>query len=111
MFVCVWASRSVARAACPENCANTNREVGREDEGEEERVIEQEANWDIQPAQSETQGAFVERGEISERIREESRRNHKTCFMLATVKENCSAWRGSGKDERWEGKRGEDPHG
>ena len=31
------------KAACPENCANTNREVGREGEGEgeeEERVIE-----------------------------------------------------------------------
>lgn len=52
VFVCVWASRSVARAACPEHCANTYRGSGREEE--EERVIELEANEDIQPIQSET---------------------------------------------------------
>lgn len=40
--VCVFgASRSVARAVCPEHCANTHREGGREEEEEEEeRVIE-----------------------------------------------------------------------
>lgn len=34
VFVCVWASRSVARAACPEHSANTE-----EEEAEEEEVI------------------------------------------------------------------------
>lgn len=49
--------------------------------------------------------ACLFRGGISERIREESRRNHKTCFMLATVKEDCRVWRGSDSEQWREAKR------
>lgn len=102
VFGCIWASNSVARATRPERCANINTE-----KRERRR---RERDWaggklghsacSIKNTRHVCLG-----GKISERIREESRRKHKTCFMLATVKEDCRAWRGSGSEKWREAKR------
>lgn len=87
-YLCVFGPTGVWRGPRAQSPVQTHREGGREMK-EEERMIKLEANWVIEPAQSETEGMFVEGGlEIRKRISAESWRNHKTCFMLATMKGN-----------------------